>query len=101
FALGSAPTQFGCGTIDRLPSALVSLGCDRALMATDAGVATAGIAQRMEQLLRAAGVVTQIFDGVNPNPSTDNLDAGAGAARDFAPTVIVAVGGGSVLDTSK
>lgn len=101
FALGSAPTQFGCGAIDRLPSALASLGYDRALLVTDAGVAGAGIAERIEHLLRAAGVVTQLFDGVSPNPGTDTLDAGAQAAREFAPNVIVAIGGGSVLDTAK
>jgi alcohol dehydrogenase len=101
FALGSAPTQFGCGAIDRLPSALQSLGHNRALLVTDAGVAAAGIGERIERLLREAGVVTRVFDGVNPNPSTDNLDAGARAAREFAPTVVVACGGGSVLDTAK
>ncbi len=101
FALGSAPTQFGCGAIDRLPSVLASLGHDRAFLVTDSGVAAAGIGERIERLLRAAGIVTQLFDGVNPNPSTDTLDAGARAARGFAPAVIVAFGGGSVLDTAK
>jgi alcohol dehydrogenase len=101
FSLGSAPTQFGCGAIDRLPSALASLGHDRALLVTDAGVAAAAIGARVERLLRDAGVNTCLFDGVNPNPSTDNLDAGARAAREFAPDVVVAFGGGSVLDTAK
>jgi alcohol dehydrogenase len=101
FALGSAPTQFGCGAVGRLPSALQSLGYDRALLVTDAGVAAAGIGERIERLLREAGVMTHLFDGVNPNPSTDNLDAGASAAREFAPNVVVAFGGGSVLDTAK
>ncbi len=101
FALGSAPTQFGCGALDRLPSALASLGHDRALLVTDAGVAAAGIGPRVERLLREAGVITHLFDGVNPNPGTDNLDAGAQAAREFGPNVVVAFGGGSVLDTAK
>jgi alcohol dehydrogenase len=101
FALGSAPTQFGCGSIDRLPSALASLGQNRAFLVTDAGVAGAGIAERIEWLLHEVGVATCLFDGVNPNPSTDNLDAGAQAAREFAPGVVVAFGGGSVLDTAK
>jgi alcohol dehydrogenase len=101
FTLGSAPTQFGCGSIDRLPSVLASLGKNRALLVTDAGVAGAGIGERIERLLRGAGVATRLFDGINPNPSTDNLDAGAQAAREFAPGVVVAFGGGSVLDTAK
>jgi alcohol dehydrogenase len=46
-------------------------------------------------------VVTHLFDGINPNPSTDNLDAGAQVAREFAPGVVIAFGGGSVLDTAK
>jgi alcohol dehydrogenase len=101
FSLGSAPAQFGCGSIDRLPSALASLGHNRALLVTDSGVAAAGIADRIEGLLREAGVTTRLFDGINPNPSTDNLDAGARAAREFSPDVVVAFGGGSVLDTAK
>lgn len=101
FALGSAPTQFGCGSIDRLPSVLTSLGHNRVLLVTDAGVAATGMAERIEALLRDADVRTQRFDGINPNPSTDNLDAGAGVARAFLPDVIVAFGGGSVLDTAK
>lgn len=101
FSLGSAPTQFGCGTIDRLPSALASLGHGRVLLVTDSGLTAAGMSERIERLLGAAGVTACLFDGVNPNPSTDNLDAGARAARAFGPDAIVAVGGGSVLDTAK
>lgn len=101
FAVGSAPAQFGCGSIDRLPSVLASLGHNRALLVTDSGVAAAGIGERIERLLREAGVVTRVFDGINPNPSTETLDAGAQPARAFAPQVVVALGGGSVLDTAK
>ena len=101
FTLGSAPAHFGCGAIDRLPSVLASLGQNRALLVTDAGVAAAGIGTRIEDILRAAGVTTALFDGINPNPSTGNLDAGALVARNFAPGVVVAFGGGSVLDTAK
>jgi alcohol dehydrogenase len=94
-------TDFGCGSIERLPDMLRALGYERALIVTDRGVAAAGIVARIEDILRASGLESTTFDGVVPNPSTETLDHGAAPARAFGRSAVVAVGGGSVIDTAK
>src|SRR5437764_9527322 len=96
-----AVTIFGCGAIDRLPTIVPRPAQDRAFVVTDRGVAAAGIAGRVERILAAAGIATATFDEVRPNPSTDDLDAGAQSIRAFSGELVVAVGGGSVLDVAK
>jgi alcohol dehydrogenase len=101
FTVGSAPAEFGCGAIDRLPAILAALGGRRVLLVTDSGVAAAGLADRVGDLLAGAGVSVHVFDAVQPNPSTATLDAGALEARVFEPDVVLALGGGSVIDSAK
>ncbi len=101
FTVGSAPAHFGAGSVAQLPVLLASFGYQRAFLVTDAGIMAAGIGQSVERILSGVGVSTVTFDGISPNPSTHNLDAGADAGRPFAPDVIIAVGGGSVLDSAK
>lgn len=108
FTLNAVPAHFGCGSIDQLPAVMASLGRDRAVLVTDQGVVDAGIAVAVERVLRDAGVATTRFDGVHSNPGTDNLDLGARTVRAWDPDgasreapVLVALGGGSVLDAAK
>lgn len=97
--------EFGVGAVDRLPDVVVSAAPPdtrpRAFVVTDRGLRAAGVVDRVVDLLTAAGVHTQVHDGVAPNPSTDSVDQLAGAVRAVGPCVVVAVGGGSVLDAAK
>jgi alcohol dehydrogenase class IV len=88
--------EFGPGTVEKLP-ALVGAG--RVLLVTDQGLRTAGIADRVEKIL--SGVDLGVYDKVAANPSTANVAAGAAVARTVKPQVVVALGGGSVLDAAK
>lgn len=60
-----------------------------------------GYLTRTENELHQAGVETVVFDGVAPNPTVANADAGAAAARVNECDFLVALGGGSVMDCSK
>jgi len=100
FTIGGT-TVFGCGAIEQLPDALARLAQDRAFLVTDKGVAAAGIIAEVERILAVAGIDTATFDGVRANPTTEDLEAGRRAAREFGRGVIVALGGGSVLDVAK
>ena len=60
-----------------------------------------GYLARTEEQLHKAGVETCIFDGVAPNPTVGNVNAGAKAARDNGCDFLVALGGGSVMDCAK
>ncbi|MEU9336005.1 iron-containing alcohol dehydrogenase [Streptomyces sp. NPDC048290] len=93
--------EFGAGSVARLPELIDSLGGRRAFVVTDRGLRAAGVADRALKTLDAAGVPYTVYDEVAPNPSTGNVDAGAARARESRPDVVVALGGGSVLDAAK
>ena len=60
-----------------------------------------GFLQKLEDILKAAGLQTRLYDGVEPDPSIERVYDGAKAMREFEPDVIVAIGGGSPMDAAK
>ncbi len=99
----SFPTtiEFGAGAVSALAEHVKRLGLQRALVVCDAGVVRVGIAERVRGLLEAAGVPVAIFDKVDPNPVEANVSDGVAAYRAHGSECVVAVGGGSPLDTGK
>jgi alcohol dehydrogenase len=95
--------HFGVGAIERLPKALHAAGGSRAFVVTDPGVRASGVIERVSGVLASAGVETDVFDGVEPNPGMATVERGAAALRAFGlrGTVVVPVGGGSSMDTAK
>lgn len=93
--------QFGAGTSSSLAAGVLSLGHRRAFIVTDPGVAGAGIPNELQQQLTFAGIESRIFQDIQPNPGVETLNAGGRAIRDFGIGVVVAVGGGAVLDVAK
>lgn len=92
---------FGVDQTDRIGELTSGLG-KRALVVTTRGkVEELGILKRVEDSLKAAGVEYRVFKGVQPNPRLSTVLKGAKEAKDFNADVIVAVGGGSVIDCSK
>ena len=97
--------RFGAGVVAELPSVVADLGTRAAFVVTDAGVVRSGVAGRVVDLLRAAGVIVELFDGVEPNPGSASIERGSAALRTFAHAspspVVVALGGGSSMDSAK
>lgn len=97
------PTRvmFGEGMLNKLGDQPM-LG-RRALIIISNGKSTRanGYLARTEEQLHRAGVETFVFDGVAPNPSVGNVNAGAKVARDNDCDFLVALGGGSVMDCAK
>ena len=60
-----------------------------------------GFLQKTEEVLKAAGLETALFEGIEPDPSIETVMKGAQAMREFEPDVIVAIGGGSPIDAAK
>lgn len=60
-----------------------------------------GFLQKLDDVLKEAGLETKIYDGVEPDPSIERVFDGAKAMREFEPDVIVAIGGGSPMDAAK
>ena len=93
---------FGAGALAQLPDLADGLGGGRILLVTDPGIVNAGIADRALGLLRGAGRDVLLFDGVEENPTTDHVDAGAAAASAHGGTgLIVGLGGGSAMDCAR
>jgi alcohol dehydrogenase class IV len=78
-----------------------SLGLSRVLLVTDAFFVEQGIAGAVADRLTAAGIVPRVFAEVQPDPTTANVEAGLAALREHAADGVVALGGGSPLDTGK
>ena len=60
-----------------------------------------GFLEKLEGILHDAGLQTQLFEGVEPDPSVETVYRGAEAMRAFQPDVIVSLGGGSPIDAAK
>lgn len=78
-----------------------ALGGTRALLVTDPGVRGAGLADGIVAALDGAGLATVLFDEVQPNPRVTSVVAARDLALSERCDVIVAVGGGSPIDTAK
>jgi alcohol dehydrogenase len=98
------PTRivFGPGRLPELGGLARSLGeISRVLVVSDPGVVAAGHTQRGIDALHAAGLATQLFDGLRENPTTAHVEAGLKVAQDFSPDAIIGLGGGSSMDCAK
>jgi alcohol dehydrogenase len=76
-------------------------GYDRVLLITDANIRKIGLADKLLDSLDQAGIAVEIFDGVLPNPTFSVVQAGKDAALKHDCNCIIALGGGSVMDTAK
>ena len=102
FTYGSPQLKIGAGAADEIGYDLRQLGAARALVVTDRGVAATGAPTRVAEALRAAGVDADVFDGVRVEPTDASMREAVDAARAAGRVdAIVAVGGGSSIDTAK
>lgn len=94
---------FGRGRIAELPGLVRELGGRHAFIVTDPGVARAGVADRVRGVLETAGIHAHVHAEVEPNPGTAGILRGSHALAMFGTTqtVVVAVGGGSSMDSAK
>ena len=89
------------GAINELGNEASLLGMRRPLLVTDAGVKAAGLLDTALQALRGSDVEPVVFDRVKANPGVDLVDAGAAEYRAQGCDGLVAIGGGSSMDTAK
>lgn len=76
-------------------------GATKALIVTDPGVVDAGLADDVEKSLRRAKVDFEVFADISSNPKADEARAAADAFTKADADLVVAIGGGSVLDVAK
>ncbi len=91
----------GGGASAQLPRQVRRLGLSRVLLVTDEGLVRLGQADRFTNMLRQAGIDCTVFDRVQPDPTDKNVLDGLEALRQCQAEGLVALGGGSPIDTAK
>lgn len=94
-------SYFGPGARKELPGVVERLGFKKALVVTDKGLMQFGVAKMVLDVLDEAGIAYDIFDDVKPNPTVTNVKSGIEACQKAEADFIVAIGGGSSMDTAK
>jgi len=95
------PTRivFGANTVNEAGIQVGDLGCSKAFLVTDPGVAAAGLAERVEKAL--GNKLVGKFDTVSQDSGFSLVNEVGNAAKESGADVLVSVGGGSVIDTAK
>lgn len=93
--------RFGAGSVDTIGELLAPMGSSRPLIVTDGFLVSSGVADRVADALRASGMEPAVFSETIPDPTTDSLQGGLAAVEAHGADSLVALGGGSPMDTAK
>jgi alcohol dehydrogenase len=91
----------GPGTLTRLGTLAREINATSALIVTDHSIRTAGHCNAAERALHDAGISCHIYDSVQPNPTSDDVDRCAAFARPLSVDLLIGLGGGSSMDCAK
>lgn len=91
----------GRGAIKAIPEEIKNRGFHKAFVASDPDLLQFGVTAKVTDLLDEAGIPYTIYSDIQPNPTIENVKHGIQAFKDSGADVIVAIGGGSSMDTSK
>lgn len=94
-------SYFGPGARKELPAVVNRLGLKKALVVTDKGLVKFGVAKMVTDVLDEAGIPFEMYSEVKPNPTVTNVKMGVDAFAASGADFIVAIGGGSSMDTAK
>lgn len=91
----------GHGAIKAIPEEIVNRGFHKAFVASDPDLLKFGVTAKVTDLLDEAGIPYTVYSDIQPNPTIENVKNGIEAFKAAEADVIVAIGGGSSMDTSK
>lgn len=94
-------SYFGPGARKELPEVVNRLGLKKALVVTDKGLVKFGVAKMVTDVLDEANIPYEVYSEVKPNPTVTNVKMGVDAFAASGADFIVAIGGGSSMDTAK
>ena len=94
-------SYFGQGAIQEIVNEIKNRHFKKALVTSTPDLFEFKVATKVTDLLDAAGIDYEIYDGIKPNPTIENVTGGVEACKAAGADVIVAIGGGSPIDTSK
>ena len=94
-------SNHGSGAIAEIPNEIAARGFKKAFVASDPDLVKFGITAKVTDLLDAAQVPYEVYSDIKPNPTIENVQHGVEAFKASGADCIVAIGGGSSMDTSK
>lgn len=94
-------SYFGPGARKNLPEIIGRMGARKALVVTDPGLIKFGVTTLVTDVLDTAGIAYEVFSDVKPNPTVTNVRQGIDAYHKSGADFMIAVGGGSAIDTAK
>ena len=94
-------SYFGPGAIKEIVSEIKGRGCKKVMVVTDKDLLKFKVATKVTELLEANDIAFEIYDNIKANPTIENVQSGVEFCKKCGADIIVAVGGGSAIDTSK
>ena len=91
----------GKGAINAIPEEIKGRGFAKVLVASDPDLLKFGVTKKVTDVLDNAGISYVVFSDIKPNPTIENVQAGVKAFKESGADCIVAIGGGSSMDTAK
>lgn len=91
----------GHGAIENIVPEIKARGFKKILVCTDPDLLKFGVTQKVTTLLDKAQIEYQIYSQIKANPTIENVKDGVVACKNYGADAIVAIGGGSAMDTSK
>lgn len=94
-------SYFGAGAISNIPEEFKKRQFKKALVVTDKDLVKFGVVSKVTTLLDNAGLAYECFDDVKANPTIENVQQGVAAFKAAKADALIAIGGGSAMDTAK
>ena len=94
-------SYFGDNARENLALEIQKRNFKKVFLVSDKSLVEAGVTAKVEKILSDAGIVYDLYDEIKPNPTIKNVTDGVAACKKSGADVIVAVGGGSSIDTAK
>ena len=91
----------GSGAIEAIAQEVKARGLHKALVCSDPDLLKFGVSQKVLNVLEKASLAYEIFSDIKPNPTIENVQAGVAAYKAAGADYIIAIGGGSSMDTAK
>lgn len=91
----------GKGAIEAIVTEAKARGFQKALVCSDPDLIKFGVTQKVTDLLDEAGLAYEVYSEIKPNPTIENVQHGVKALHDAGADYIIAIGGGSSMDTAK
>ena len=91
----------GAGANREIPTEIKARGFQKAFVCSDPDLIKFGVTKKVTDVLDGAGISYEVYSDIKPNPTIENVQSGVAAFKASGADHIIAIGGGSSMDTAK